>query len=213
MLTRVLAVLVLGLATAPSAAAATLSWTHPARIPRSGTLTGVTCQSPSALRCLRECRSTVRVVAPVRRSRHVEAATHRRVGVVEIRVVPLGVIVRRLRRERQRARVHPPAAGRSNLAACRCRQRAGQPHLPVELALGVVISITCPGSGWCFAVDSTIQVHATNDAARPHSWRRAFNDQALSEAAGRFSCPSASLCVAVDDLGRVATGTRTQRRR
>ena len=78
--------------------------------------------------------------------------------------------------------------------------------------LGGVISITCPGSGWCFAVDSTIQVHATNDAARPHSWRRAFNDQALSDAAGRFSCPSASLCVAVDDVGRVATGTRTRAR-
>jgi hypothetical protein len=79
--------------------------------------------------------------------------------------------------------------------------------------LGGVASIACPGHGWCFAVDSQGRVHATHDAAAPHSWRSAVSDQALSDATARFSCPSARLCVVVDDVGRVATGRPSQSRR
>lgn len=76
--------------------------------------------------------------------------------------------------------------------------------------LGDVAAITCPGHGWCFAMDPQGRVHATHDPARAHSWSHAFTDP---DATARFSCPSAQLCVAVDDLGRVATGRRAQSRR
>lgn len=71
--------------------------------------------------------------------------------------------------------------------------------------LGPVLSITCSGHGWCFAVGSD-GVYATHDAARPQSWSHAFNDDELTDATARFSCPSAKLCVAVDARGRLVTG-------
>jgi hypothetical protein len=79
--------------------------------------------------------------------------------------------------------------------------------------LGAITSITCAGHGWCFALDVTGGVHATHHTARPQSWSHAFNDASLLDASTRFSCPAARLCVAVDELGRVATGRRDQRRR
>jgi hypothetical protein len=79
--------------------------------------------------------------------------------------------------------------------------------------LDAVNSITCVGHGWCFATDPFGNVHATHDAGRPRSWSRAFHDHVLSDPTGRFSCPSTRLCVAVDALGRVATGRGAQKRR
>jgi hypothetical protein len=79
--------------------------------------------------------------------------------------------------------------------------------------LDEVNSMTCPGHGWCFASEVDGSIRATDDAGRPHSWSRAFDDHVLSGVPGRFSCPSANLCIAVDPLGRVATGRRAQSRR
>ena len=72
--------------------------------------------------------------------------------------------------------------------------------------LDAVSSITCPGHGWSFAVDSRGRIYATHHAAQPRSWTHAFDDEALFDATAQFSCPSAELCVAVEDLGRLLTG-------
>lgn len=73
--------------------------------------------------------------------------------------------------------------------------------------LDAVNSMTCPGHGWCFASEVDGSIRSTDDPGRPHSWTRAFDDHVLSGVPGRFACLSKKLCVAVDPLGRVATGT------
>jgi hypothetical protein len=77
--------------------------------------------------------------------------------------------------------------------------------------LDAVASIACVAHAWCFAVDSSGRVSGTRDAGRAHSWNHAFNDAQLSDVVGRFACPSAKLCVAVDALGDLFTGSAERR--
>jgi hypothetical protein len=84
----------------------------------------------------------------------------------------------------------------------------------------------CSSSSTCIATSFGERLFATgNPAAHTPAWTpagigdvasntcRALDDQDMFDAAARFSCPSARLCVAVDYLGRVATRRPRQSRR
>lgn len=208
MLTRILAVLVLGLATAPCAAAGTLSWTRPTKIPRSGTLTGVTCQSPSL--CVAYGNAGRLFVsshpsggAGTWKLRHIDGS----VSLKSVSCPSASLCAAYDTSGNVLASIHPLQG------ASTWRRAALDPGLD---------SLTCPSSSLCVGVDSAGNVVTSTNPARASSWRtvsagdrsptyECVHYQQPSDCAEMSlsdgSCASAHLCVALDQAGNVVLST------
>jgi hypothetical protein len=66
--------------------------------------------------------------------------------------------------------------------------------------------ISCVSRSMCVAVDGNAVLTSTNPTGGPSAWKRSVVDQALFRMTA-VTCPSASVCVAVDQSGNVITST------